>query len=113
MFQSDQRDRRRRGGSEVRLTHVGEALGKVAVFEFDEGPVHHDQAKHQVDPSAAKQERRDDAPQFKLVRDPVREERDPVRRDDFANDGQGDGEDAADRSPREWRDLGQLYEPWA
>ena len=80
----------------------------MTILEVVQAPIHHDQTEHQVEPSAAVQERRHEAPQFKVVGDPVGEEGDPVGRDELQEDGEGDGEDTADDGARKGRDLGEL-----
>lgn len=89
-------------------THIGEPLRKVPVLEFAQAAVDHDQAEDEVEPSSAVPERRDEAPQLETVRNPVRQERDRVRREDLQEDGDGHGEDSADDGARERRDLGEL-----
>lgn len=89
-------------------THVGEAPRKVSILEVEQAAVHHDQAEDEVEAAPTVQERGDEPPQLELVRDAVRQERDPVRRDELEQYGQRDGEDPADRRPRERRDLGKL-----
>lgn len=43
-------------------THVCEPHGKVTILEIVQAPVHHDQTEHEVEPSSAVQEGRQESP---------------------------------------------------
>ena len=43
-------------------THVCEPHGKVTILEVVQAPIHHDQTEHEVEPSSAVQEGRQESP---------------------------------------------------